>query len=138
MTGDLGQPLVVHVEDDDSDAKMVDRSMRRSGRSARIVRAVDGRQGLRLIDAMACGELEAPALILLDLKLPFASGIEVLERARSLPTLSAIPIVILTSSDVDQDRRRCAELGCTDYVVKPIDYYEFQAALNRLWDRYIP
>ena len=130
-------PLVIHIEDDEGDARMVARSLTRARCRARIVRVVDGREAFTMIDSVANGSFERPDLVLLDLKLPYASGIEVLQRARSYEQLSGLPIVVLTSSDVELDHRLCTEFGCTEYAVKPIDYFDFMVSLKEIFERYI-
>ena len=130
-------PLILHIEDDEGDAKMVARSLARAKCRARIARVVDGREALVKVESIANGSDPLPDLVLLDLKLPYASGIEVLQKIRSFAALSKLPIVVLTSSDVEDDRRMCMEYGCTEYAVKPIDYFAFLATLKDLCERYI-
>src|SRR5204862_7591360 len=60
-----------------------------------------------------------PSLMLLDLKMPFANGFEVLTWIQSQPALKELPIVVLTSSAEERDRKRAAELGAKGYFVKP-------------------
>lgn len=62
-----------------------------------------------------------PCLVLLDLKLPKKSGLEVLEWMRQQPRLRKIPVVIVTTSGEERDRRRALELGAREYYIKPID-----------------
>jgi CheY-like chemotaxis protein len=64
-------------------------------------------------------------LVLLDLKMPRVSGLEVLERMRGDPRFRTIPVVILTSSEEDPDVKKAYELGANSYIVKPIDFERF-------------
>jgi CheY-like chemotaxis protein len=66
-----------------------------------------------------------PDLVLLDLNLPKKSGYEVLEAIKADPRLQRIPVVILTSSAAESDRRRSADLGADGYVTKPVDLDDF-------------
>jgi DNA-binding response OmpR family regulator len=137
MDPDPRLPLVLHIEDDEGDAHLVVRSLAHSSCDVRIARAVDGREALSIVNAVAEGEYERPHLILLDLKLPFVSGAEILRIARSKSVFSDVPIVVLTSSDAEDDVAACADAGCSEYVVKPIDYLEFKSVIADLCDRYL-
>jgi CheY-like chemotaxis protein len=69
-------------------------------------------------------------VILLDLKLPRINGLELLEQIRADPALKSIPVVCLSSSREDRDLRSAYDLGANGYVVKTIDYHEYNAALK--------
>jgi DNA-binding response OmpR family regulator len=71
-----------------------------------------------------------PAVVLLDLKLPKVSGLEVLRQMKTDETLRCIPVVILTSSREDQDILEGYKLGANSYVVKPMDFHEFINAIK--------
>ncbi len=73
-----------------------------------------------------------PAVILLDLKLPKISGIEVLKQIRSDEKLKLIPVVVLTSSHEEKDRVESYNLGANAYVVKPVDFHAFIDAVKSL------
>jgi CheY-like chemotaxis protein len=70
--------------------------------------------------------------VLLDLKLPKVSGLEVLGRLKADPRTRDIPVVVLTSSRQDADLARCYELGVNSYVVKPVDFGQFAEAVRQL------
>ena len=73
-----------------------------------------------------------PAVVLLDLKLPKLDGLQVLEHLKTHPTLRVVPVVMLTSSKEEQDLGRSYNLGANAYVVKPVDFRDFVAALREL------
>ena len=73
-----------------------------------------------------------PVVVLLDIKMPKLSGIEVLQEMKSSVTLKTIPVVMLTSSREDSDLRRCYELGVNAYVVKPVDFEQFRHAIREV------
>lgn len=73
-----------------------------------------------------------PAVILLDLKLPKVSGLEVLKHIRSDNSLKMIPVVILTSSHEEKDLIEGYNLGVNAYVVKPVDFHDFIKAVKNL------
>jgi CheY-like chemotaxis protein len=73
-----------------------------------------------------------PGLILLDLKMPKVDGVEVLRQVKSDPALKTIPVVMLTSSREEQDVLRTYDLGVNAYVVKPVVFSDFMAAVKVL------
>lgn len=74
----------------------------------------------------------APRLMLLDLKLPRLNGLQVLERVKADPYLRTMPVVVLTSSCEDRDVARCYQLGANSYIVKPVEFDAFKAAIRQL------
>lgn len=73
-----------------------------------------------------------PAVLLLDLKLPKVDGLEVLKIVRETPELRSIPVVMLTSSREEPDLTKAYELGVNAYVVKPVEFRDFVAAISDL------
>lgn len=73
-----------------------------------------------------------PALILLDLQLPRINGLEVLQRLRADKRTKLIPVVILTTSNEQQDLINSYSLGCNSYIRKPVDYNQFMTAVQQL------
>ena len=73
-----------------------------------------------------------PVVVLLDVKLPKLSGIEVLQEIRASERCRHLPVVMLTSSREEPDLQRCYKLGCNAYVVKPVDFAQFTEALKML------
>lgn len=130
-------PLVLHVEDDEGDAHLVVRCLSQWPTAVRIQRASDGREALSIFESVIEGQQETPDLVLLDLKLPYYHGVEVLRWARAQASLSQIPIVMLTSSDMPSDVEACHEAGCTEYVVKPMDYLDLKSELEGIRQRHI-
>jgi DNA-binding response OmpR family regulator len=75
---------------------------------------------------------QLPTLILLDLKLPKVSGLEVLKRIRAAEIIKRLPVVILTSSKEDEDVAASYDLGVNSYIRKPIDFNQFVEAIKYL------
>jgi CheY-like chemotaxis protein len=96
------------------------------------------RDGVEVLDFLRCRgkfadrPVRDPAVILLDLKMPKITGIEVLEQVRADAALRHIPIVMLTSSREEKDVVRSYELGVNAFVVKPVDFREFFQAVQDL------
>ncbi len=136
MESNYSSPLVLHIEDDDGDAHLVVRCLSHWPSPVRILRAADGKEALNILGEIADGAHERPHLVLLDLKLPFYTGIEVLRWARDREPLCDMPVVVLTSSDMESDVEQCHEAGCTEYLVKPMDYLALKKTLDDLRHRH--
>lgn len=74
---------------------------------------------------------EAPYLLLLDIRMPKVDGIEVLRQIKSDPELRKIPVIVLTTTDDPREVEHCHALGCSNYVVKPVDYEKFAEAIKQ-------
>lgn len=110
-------------------------ALERSQLANDVVSVTDGAQALDYLlrrNAFADRPEGNPAVILLDLKLPKVNGLEVLEIVRTTEQLRSIPIVMLTSSKEPVDLERAYELGVNSYVVKPVVFKEFVAAVADL------
>ena len=121
------------VEDNPADQELTLHVLRRHNLANRVKIAGDGAEALDIIFGSGEGTEEVtPRMILLDLKLPKVSGIEVLGRLKADPRTRKIPVVVLTSSRQDTDLSRCYELGVNSYVVKPVDFGQFAEAVRQL------
>ncbi len=95
----------------------------------------NGEEALSRLSSIRVPE-ELPIVILLDIKMPKVSGIEVLERIKSDTATNKLPVVMLTSSREGPDIDQCYKLGANAYVVKPVDFQEFSRAVKdvgRFW-----
>ncbi len=118
---------ILLVEDSIDDAILTMRALKKCGLSNSIFHVKDGTEALDFFygKGKITERTELPKLVLLDLKMPKISGIEVLSKLKSDPVISSVPVVILTSSKEDPDIRRCYELGANSYIVKPVDSINF-------------
>jgi CheY-like chemotaxis protein len=113
----LPRPRVLLVEDDENDVLFFQRAVRGCGAQLDLEVVRDGD---RAVQRLSRGDL--PDRIVLDLKLPRRSGLEVLSWIRSNPSLSHLSVTILTSSGEPSDLSRIQELGIEEYIVKPVSY----------------
>ena len=134
------QQTILAVEDSDDDVALISRAFRKAAIANPLRFVSDGEQAVDYL--LGQGQFTdrqqspLPWLILLDLKLPRKSGLEVLEWVRSQPVLKRIPIVVLTSSKQSSDLERAYDLGVNSYLVKPVafdDLLEMIKALKLYW-----
>ncbi len=127
---------ILFAEDSTDDAMLTVRALKKSGLTNKIQHVKDGAEALEFIYCKGAytsrNIKQHPKLILLDLKMPKLSGMEVLEKIKSDPHLRSIPIVILTSSKEDPDISKCYALGANSYIVKPVESENFFQALKEL------
>jgi CheY-like chemotaxis protein len=128
--------LILLVEDNPDDEELTLLAFEQGGITNPIRVAHDGVEALDYLLATGTyvdrSTQELPTLILLDLQLPRINGLEVLQRIRSNPQIGLIPVVILTTSNEQQDLIESYSLGCNSYIRKPVDYDQFLKAIQQL------
>jgi CheY-like chemotaxis protein len=132
--GYVGEILI--VEDNPEDLELTLRALHRASLRNRLEVARDGAEALEFVFCEGAHRgrsiEDAPKVILLDLKLPRVDGLEVLRRIRSDPRTSAIPVVVITSSQQQRDLVESCRLGANSYVMKPVTFEQFARALQWL------
>ena len=126
---------ILLVEDNPIDVDLTKRALQRQRLASELVVARDGEEAVHMIARWEQGEV-VPTLILLDLKLPRLSGLEVLARLKSHPTFASIPVVVLTTSRENGDVKQAYRLGVNSYIVKPVDFDKFvevAAQIENYW-----
>ncbi len=127
---------ILFVEDSADDAVLTIRALTKSGFTNKLLHAKDGAEALDFIycrgNYAARNPEEFPKLILLDLKMPKVSGLQVLEQVKSDPRIKSIPFVMLTSSNEGPDIEACFALGANSYIVKPVDSDNFFKAIKEI------
>jgi CheY-like chemotaxis protein len=133
---DFSAVEILIVEDNPHDAELTLRALRKNNLANNVLIAGDGAEAL---DFFFCrGKFEnrsftnPPKIVLLDLKLPKMSGLELLKLVKADKRTSRIPIVIVTSSKEEPDIHEAYELGVNSYVVKPVDFDQFMNAMSSL------
>ena len=125
---------ILLVEDNEAHAELVRRTLESHEVSNEIFHVVDGEAALDYL--FARGEFEGieepPHLILLDVRLPKVDGLEVLQEIRKTDDLESIPIVMLTTSASERDVLKAYELHANSYVVKPLDFIQFEELMKDL------
>ncbi len=127
MTFNVEPTRILLVEDDPNDLELVNLAFESYNFANYLDIVHDGEQALQFLlgDGATRSHFFLPRLVLLDLKLPKVSGIEVLRRIRSHPLTHNLIVVVMTSSREDSDLNACYDLGVNSYVVKPLDFQQF-------------
>jgi CheY-like chemotaxis protein len=132
----VSNKTILLVEDNPDDEALAIRALRRNHISNEIVIAHDGVEALDYLfgTGIYTGRdiSVKPTVILLDLKLPRIDGIEVLRRLREDDRTKLLPVVILTTSNEEQDMLNSYSLGCNSYIRKPVNFIEFTEAVRQL------
>ena len=127
---------ILLVEDNPYDVELTLHVFKKNRISNNVFVVRDGAEALEFIfctGAYAERHIEDhPKVILLDLKLPFVDGLEVLQRIKHDPRTQTIPVVVLTSSREESDIVRSYQSGVNSYIVKPVDFEQFNESVKNL------
>lgn len=128
------KPILL-VEDNPKDLELTLLALAKSNLANEVITVRDGKEALDYLfreGPHADRAVGNPAVVLLDLKLPKIDGLQVLERIKAEPALQRVPVVMLTTSAEEKDLLRSYKLGVNAYVVKPVAFKEFIAAVQDL------
>lgn len=120
---------ILLIEDNPDDEALAVRALQRNNILNEIAVVRDGRQAL---DYLLDESKPLPALVLLDWKLPKVSGLEVLQLLRATARTALLPVVILTTSQEEQDLLDGYRSGCNSFIRKPVDFGQFTEAMRQL------
>ena len=128
---------ILLVEDNRSDAELTIRELKKNNMANNLYHVIDGEEALDFIFATgkystSRNVMQPPRIVLLDIQMPKVNGLEVLKKIKSDPRTMATPVVILTSSKENPDIKKCYELGANSYIVKPVNFEGFSAAIKNL------
>lgn len=126
---------ILMAEDDPGHATLVRRGLIRAGVRNDVVAVTDGQQALDYVFARGAFAGRPPGtdlLVLLDINLPLIGGVDVLRQMKADPATASIPVIMLTTTDDPRDVARCYDLGCSVYIVKPLQQEAFTEAMRRL------
>jgi CheY-like chemotaxis protein len=128
--------IIMLVEDNPDDEALTLRALRKNNIWNEVVVAHDGVEVLDYLFGTGIYTQRdmrlKPVVILLDLKLPKIDGLEVLRRLRADERTKFIPVVVLTSSNEEQDLLQSYSFGCNSYIRKPVDFVQFVDAVRQL------
>lgn len=126
------KPILL-VEDDQVDVMTVKRALKEIHVTNKVVNPENGEEALHYLHDSASVK---PCIILLDLNMPIMNGIEFLQVLKRDPQLKRIPVVVLTTSEEEQDKISSFDLGVAGYMAKPVDYRQFvevMRAIDAYW-----
>jgi two-component system response regulator len=132
----MDRKIILLVEDNPDDEALTLRALQKSNIMNEVVVARDGAEALDYLFATGAysgRDLdELPELVLLDLKLPKVDGLEMLQRLRADERTRLLPVVVLTSSNEQQDILESYNLRANSYIRKPVDFVQFREAVRQL------
>jgi CheY-like chemotaxis protein len=128
------ETIIILAEDNDGHAHLIVKSLRRTGITNTILHFKDGQETLDFLFGKGEGlhrEKGTNYLLLLAIRPPKVDGVEVLRQIK-YDKLRKIPVIMITTTDDNREIERCYELGCSNYIVKPLDYEKSNAAFQQL------
>jgi len=130
----MEKPIVLLVEDEENDVFLMRRNLMKMLEPVVLQRARDGMEAIEYLEGRNKfsdrSTYPLPSLILLDIKMPRKNGFDVLEWIRGQSALHGIPVVMVTSSQIDTDMNKSLELGAKAYLVKPIAFDDLKQLLT--------
>jgi len=126
---------VIIAEDDSGHATLIKKNLRRAGIRNEIIHFMNGQETLDFFFRKGEGEkrkINTSYLLLLDIKMPGVDGVEVLHQMKKDRELRKIPVIVVTTTDDPREVAHCHDLGCSNYIVKPVNYEKFVGAIQQL------
>jgi CheY-like chemotaxis protein len=131
---------VLHIDDDPNDTELLRAATRRAKAQFNLINVGDGDEAMAYLNGVGVyadrGSYPMPGLILLDLKMPRATGLEILKWIREHPECGRLPVVVLSGSELHEDIRQAYEKGANSYLVKPLGFEDLVALVkdvNAVW-----
>ncbi len=126
--------VVILIADDDlGHVRLIEKNLHRAGHHNAIERVENAQDILDLLFCRGARQRakEACYLLLLDIRMPKVDGVQVLRQIKADAELKKIPVIMLTTTDDPREVENCHALGCSNYVVKPVDYEKFAEAIKQ-------
>ena len=127
--------VLLIAEDDQGHFSLINKNLIRAGITNQVIKFIDGQQILDFLFLKGQGpkrEHNTPYLLMLDIRMPKVDGVEVLEKIKQDKELKKIPVIMLTTTDEPREIERCHSLGCSIYIVKPVEYDNFIDAIRKV------
>ena len=132
----MTKEVVILIADDDAGhARLIEKNLQRVGLHNPVLRFENGQDILDFLFRRGPGPKrtpDTPYLLMLDIRMPKVDGVEVLRQLKADPELRKLPVSMLTTTDDPREVAHCHELGCSNYIVKPVDYEKFSEAIKQL------
>ncbi len=130
-----GAMTILIAEDDMGHAALIQKNLRRAGINNEIIHFKDGQEALDFLYGNSDQQKfqnGTSYLLLLDIRMPKVDGVEVLRRVKEDQRLRKMPVIMITTTDDPREVAHCHELGCSNYITKPIEYDNFVEAIRQL------
>lgn len=127
--------IILVAEDDEGHAGLIKKNLARAGIVNTILHFKDGQEIHDFLFRVGDGPHREPHqayVLLLDIRMPKLNGIDVLTRVKEHPELRKMPVMMITTTDDPREVEKCHELGCSNYITKPLDYEAFVNAVRQL------
>jgi CheY-like chemotaxis protein len=128
-------PVILIAEDDEGQASLIERNLKRCGINTAFHRLRDGQEVLDFLHKVSKSTIQErakPHLLFLDGHMPKISGQEVLQHIHNLHTLKALPLTIVSTTDDSQERDSFQALGCMYHLNKPVEIEALRQVLNQI------
>jgi CheY-like chemotaxis protein len=140
IDGSRNQVTVLHVDDDPNDTALLQAASRKADVGFKLQNVEDGEHAIAYLSGTGPYSDRArhrmPVLVLLDLKMPRATGFEILKWIRGNPALNRLPIIVLSGSELQSDIKKAYTAGANSYLVKPLGFealVELIRNINQVW-----
>lgn len=127
--------VILVAEDDEGHAGLIKKNLKRAGVINKVKHFKDGQEIIDFLFSGGQGEqrdINTAYVLLLDIRMPKMDGVQVLEKIKRHPELHKLPVVMITTTDDPREVEKCHELGCNNYITKPIDYESFVKTIRQL------
>jgi len=127
--------IIAIAEDDEGHASLIKKNLKRAGISNPMLNFKDGEEILNFLFRRGKGlyrKTETAYLLLLDIGMPKVDGVEVLGHIKKDSELRKMPVIMITTADDPREVEKCHYLGCSSYIVKPVDYDRFVEVIRQL------
>jgi CheY-like chemotaxis protein len=127
--------VIIIADDDSGHVRLIEKNLNHVGLHNPVQRCENGQEVLDFLFRLGPGphrKNDTAYLLMLDIRMPKVDGVEALRQIKEDPTLRKLPVIMLTTTDDPREIERCHLLGCNSYIVKPVDYDSFAAAIAQL------
>lgn len=124
---------ILITEDDEGHASLIRRNLQRAGIINNMMHFRNGEEVMDYLETIRSDRnMNQSLLLLLDIRMPKMDGIEVLRKIKQDDFLKRIPVIMVTTTDDPREVEICHDLGCSNYVTKPVDYEQFVGVIQQL------
>ena len=127
--------VILITEDDEGHAGLIRKNLVRAGIANELLNFKDGQEVMEFLLRKGDGRKRRAGtayVLLLDIRMPRLGGVEVLAQVKADPELRKIPVIMITTTDDPREVEECHALGCSTYIVKPVEYERFVNAIRQL------